>query len=162
MDLSNDELVLPQANLILLSRFGASAETTATGVATGLVAGSFLPPHAKLIQRFLGCASTRWLVVGDTLALATISGETGFSISASPAAEFVGGKAALVADKHGAKLAYVAAGKGGLGVLVRAGLVRPPSLVSSAVEARLALLIIDLRRDKSIDTCICGFVPSGL
>lgn len=37
-------------------------------------------------------------------------------------------------------------------MLVRAGLVRPPSLVSSAVEVMLALLIIDLRRDKSVVT----------
>lgn len=58
---------------------------------------------------------------------------------------------------------YVAFGKGGLGVFVRAGLVKPPSLVSSAVEARLALLIIDLRRDKFVATCISGFVSvSGL
>lgn len=54
-------------------------------------------------------------------------------------------------------------GIGGLGVLVRAGLVNPPSLVSSAVEARLALLIIDRRRDKSVVTCISDLVSaSGL
>ena len=41
-------------------------------------------------------------------------------------------------------------GKGGLGVFVLAGLVRPPSLVSSAVDAMLALLIIDRRRVRSV------------
>ena len=34
-------------------------------------------------------------------------------------------------------------GRGGLGVFVLAGLVRPPSLVSSAVDAMLALLCVD-------------------
>lgn len=48
---------------------------------------------------------------------------------------------------------YVDAGIGGLGVLVRAGLVMPPSLVRSTVEAALALLIVDRRRDISVARC---------
>ena len=38
---------------------------------------------------------------------------------------------------------YSVAGSGGLGVLVRAGLVRPPSLVNSAVDGALAMLDVD-------------------
>jgi hypothetical protein len=70
------------------------------------------------------------------------------------------GFADFAANEYGAKLVYGILGKGGLGVLVRAGLVSPPSLVSSAVDAILALLIIDLRRDKSVAICITGFRSS--
>ena len=63
-----------------------------------------------------------------------------------------GGWISFPPREKGAK-EYVVLGGGGLGVLVRAGLVRPPSLVSSAVEARLALLINDRRRDKVVVTC---------
>lgn len=75
----------PQANWIHF-RFGASVAgrvagaTAGSGVggATCLATGSFLGPHAKLIHRgFFGGVSTG-LVDGDTLTLATISGETGF------------------------------------------------------------------------------------
>lgn len=81
------EGLLEHANLILHSRFGASAAgavartgagSGAGGVA-GLPTGSFLPPHAKLIHRFLGGASTIGLVVGDTLTLGTILGDMGFA-----------------------------------------------------------------------------------
>lgn len=162
--------LLPHANLILHSRFGASAVGTLVGPAAvsglgamGLATGSFLPPHAKLMHRFFGGASTGGLVVGDTLTLATISGEIGIAGSAFAAGMVRGNGDFAAANEYGAKLVYVAFGRGGLGVFVRAGLVNPPSLVSSAVEARLALLIIDLRRDKSVATCISGFVSaSGL
>lgn len=60
----------------------------------------------------------------------------------------------FAAKEYGAKLVKVALGYGGLGVFVRAGLVSPPSLVSSAVDARLALLIIDRRRARSFEICI--------
>ena len=43
------------------------------------------------------------------------------------------------------KSASLDTGRGGLGVFVLAGLVRPPSLVSSAVDAMLALLCVDAR-----------------
>ena len=55
---------------------------------------------------------------------------------------------------------YPVFGKGGLGVLVRDGLVNPPSLVSSAVDAKLALLSIDRRRDNSVVTWISGLDAS--
>ena len=45
-------------------------------------------------------------------------------------------------------------------MFVRAGLVRPPSLVSSAVDARLVLLIIERRRVKSVLTSIWDWVAS--
>lgn len=62
--------------------------------------------------------------------------------------------------EYGAKLVYADLGMGGLGVFVRAGLVKPPSLVSSAVEAKLALLIIDRRRVRSVVKCISDFAAS--
>jgi hypothetical protein len=62
--------------------------------------------------------------------------------------------------EYGAKLVYVDLGMGGLGVFVRAGLVNPPSLVSSAVEAKLALLIIDRRRVRSVVNRISDFAAS--
>ena len=66
----------------------------------------------------------------------------------------------MAAKEYGAKLVYVVLGRGGLGVFVRAGLVRPPSLVSSAVDARLALLIIDRRRMRSVLTLTSGLYAS--
>lgn len=77
---------LPQANWIIHFRFGASVVATVAGrtvgsgvgSAAGLATGSFLPPHAKLIHRFFGGASTTGLVVGDTLMVLAISTATGF------------------------------------------------------------------------------------
>lgn len=63
-------------------------------------------------------------------------------------------------NEYGAKLVYVDLGMGGLGVFVRAGLVNPPSLVSSAVEAKLALLIMDRRRVRSVANWISDFAAS--
>lgn len=63
-------------------------------------------------------------------------------------------------SEKGPKLANIPAGGGGLGVLVREGLVSP-SLVSSAVDAMLVLLIIDRRRDKSVLIWTSGFEVVG-
>jgi hypothetical protein len=40
-------------------------------------------------------------------------------------------------------------------VLVRAGLVKPVSLVKSAVEAMLMLLVIDRRRGRAVAMALC-------
>lgn len=57
-------------------------------------------------------------------------------------------------------------GQGGLGVFVRAGLVIPPSLVSSAVDAPLALLCVeadDCARDAGrVSAVEKDFCRSGL
>lgn len=101
--------LVPQANLILHSRFGASAVGTVAGTAVGsgaggaggaagLTTGSFLPPHAKLIHRFLGGASTGGLVVGDTLTAPTISGLMGF-VGSDLTTGIVGGNGAFAANE---------------------------------------------------------------
>ena len=59
-------------------------------------------------------------------------------------------------NEKGARLVNIPFGGGGLGVLAREGLVSP-SLVSSAVDAKLVLLTIDRRRDKPVLTCTSGF-----
>lgn len=61
---------------------------------------------------------------------------------------------------NGASFMYVVVGYGGLGVVVRAGLVIPPSLVRSAVDAALAILMIDLRRARSVAKRISGLGAS--
>jgi hypothetical protein len=99
---------------------------------------------------FLGVTTTGGCDFGETL---MVSGSCNIDSFISTAGARTG-SIGFDASEYGAKLVYVVLGKGGLGVFVRAGLVKPPSLVSSAVDAdaRLALLIIDRRRDKSVVT----------
>jgi hypothetical protein len=107
---------------------------------------------------FLGATLTGGCDFGETL---TVSGTCNIDSFISTAGARTG-LTGFDASEYGAKLVYVVLGKGGLGVFVRAGLVKPPSLVSSAVDAdaRLALLIIDRRRDNSVVTWISGLCPS--
>jgi hypothetical protein len=157
-----------QANLMVHGRFGASfagASVVAgcdVGGAATFAAASFLPPHAKVIHRFLGATGAAGCDLGDTLMPSpTIDSLLGIVVIDGAAS--VGGCMDLFDGEKGPKPANMAAGGGGLGVLVREGLVSP-SLVSSAVDAMLALLIMDRRRDKSVLIRTAGFevVVSGL
>lgn len=145
----SDGLGAVHANLIVHARFGVSfvGVTGAEGCASvGRVTGSLVPTQAKVIQRFLGttAAGTDF---GDTL-VSTVRASLFCSIG-GPAD--VGGGIDFFDSEKGAKLVNVMLGGGGLGVLVRDGLVKP-SLVSSAVDATLPLLAMDRRRDKSVVT----------
>lgn len=161
----SDGLGPVQANLMVHGRLGASAAGAAaagggTGGAAGLEGRSFLPPQAKVIQRLLGATSaTTCVVLGETLMW--LSAATWSLLSTLVVADGRGGYIDFLDSEKGAKLVYVVFGGGGLGVLVRDGLVSPPSLVSSAVEGRLALLIIDRRRDRFVGRCSSGFDVSG-
>jgi hypothetical protein len=161
-----------QANLIVHARcFGVSFAGTSwltgcdTSGVTNFVAWSFLPPHAKVMHRFLGTTGVAGSTFGDTLMLFTTAGTLLETIVAG-GAEGVAGMGDCIdflESEKGPRLVNNPFGGGGLGVLVREGLVSP-SLVSSAVDAKLVLLIIDRRRDKSVLTCMSGFevVSSGL
>ena len=150
-----------QANLIVHARFGASfvgiscGVGSGTGDASGFATGSFLPPQAKVIHRFLGATSAAEGDFGDTLMRSATTGSLRWTFAAGGTAG-AGGCMDFVDSEKGAKLVNIVFGGGGLGVLVREGLVNP-SLVSSAVDAKLALLITDRRRDRSVFTCTSGF-----
>lgn len=142
------------ANLIVHRRFGASVagraagDCGAIGVGCTTLAGLVLPPHANVIQRFLGTTSAGGCALGEMLSTSDRWDIESFisTGAAGPIGE------CTVPKEYGPKFVYASLGGGGLGVFVRAGLVNPPSLVSSAVEARLALLIMDRRRVRSVLT----------
>ena len=161
-----------QANLMVHARcFGVSFADTSgvtgceTGSALGFVTWSFLPPHAKVIHRFLGMTGVAGSVFGNTMVLFPTAGPL-LSVLSTGGAEGVVGMghcSGFFNNEKGPRLVNIPFGGGGLGVLVREGLVSP-SLVSSAVDAKLVLLIIDRRRDKSVWICTSGFdvVSSGV
>jgi hypothetical protein len=151
-----------QANLMVLGRFGASVVGATVAVDSGAVGasgfgtGSLRAPHAKVMQRFLGATSAGDWVFGDVLMSSATMGS--LFVLFVPGST---GSIDLATSENGAKLVNVSVGKGGLGVLVREGLVCPPSLVSSAVDAELALLFIDRRRDNSVVICTSGFFKTS-
>lgn len=149
----------PHANLILHVRFGASVLVTvgSTGFGVGSAVG-FRGPHAKVMQRFFGWASAGTV---DRVVTASICLAVTGSMLSTFTIDGAGGLIVFGPNEKGAKLEYIVLlGRGGLGVFVRAGLVRPPSLVRSAVDARLALLVVDLLRVISVATCISGLKVS--
>jgi hypothetical protein len=107
------------------------------------------------MHRFLGTTGAAGVDFGDTL----ISGSLIWACDVG--ASGMGSWIDFFDSDKGPRLVNRLGG-GGLGVLVRDGLVNP-SLVSSAVDARLALLIIDRRRDRCVLTCTSAFwwVVSG-
>lgn len=164
LDDLSERLGALQANLIVRARFGASFDGISgvtggdTGSAAGFATGSFLPPHAKVIRRFLRTAGATGSDLGDRLRPSAMSGSLfrGFVVGISECIAGSGRRLNFFDIEKGAKLVKTPLGGGGLGVLVREGLVSP-SLVSSAVDAMLALLIMDLRRARSGMICKSGF-----
>jgi hypothetical protein len=141
-------------------RFGVSLAGSSgvavcdAGGTTSFVTGSFLPPHANVMHRFLGTTGAAGSAFGEPLMLPPITGSLFwvFVVGGAEGAAGLVGPMDLFDSEKGAKFVNIPLGGGGLGVLVREGLVSP-SLVSSAVDAKLVLLIIDRRRDKSGLTC---------
>lgn len=125
-----------QANLIVQARLGGSSVgggvTGFAGASTGFFS-SFLAPHANMIHLFLPKVASTPCSPADSVSL----GATTASVSCST-------KVIRCSDgffvKGGSMVWIIVEGSGGLGVHVLVpGLVKPPSLVKSAVETVLAL-----------------------
>jgi len=144
------EILVGHANLIVQARFGGAVGCSV--VDFGLDAGGDLEvsfrPQAKVMQRLRPrLASTAFSLKsevgrccrGPMFSSSCRIMETGWS------------KGDLLI---GAMLRNVVDGSGGLGVLVRVpGLVKPPSLVSSAVDAVLLLLHVEAN-DNPLDSVL--------
>lgn len=125
-----------QANLMQGRRGASWAEGVFSGVGrAALVSVKGLDVQANWIDRLRGASGLPSVESVPRLpCLSAICGasETFLGWKAGPWSRFV-----------------TVSGMGGLGVLVRAGLVKPVSLVRSAVEAKLTLLAMDRRRRNS-------------
>ncbi len=113
----------------------------------GLTNTSLRAPQAKVMHRFLGgrIGSMGASVLGWWIPRAFWKPVMRGSMSMLPRSDDFWGS-----NNGGMPVRMLAgktlAGRGGLGVSVRDGLVRPPSLVNSAVDARLPLLLNDRLR----------------
>ena len=140
------------ANLMQVRLCGLGCSST--GLSAGFVSGDWLcgadffgsglGPHAKEMQRFFASASTAasWLAFSAPVVAAGIRA----LISVLP--ESFADGCEFCFKPTTASCGKEKTGGGGLGVLVRAGLVKPVSGVSSAVDARLTVLFIDLRLEE--------------
>ena len=145
------EILVGHANLIVQVRFGGAIGCSVVdfGLDAGGDLGVSFRPQAKVMQRLRPrLASTVFSLKpevgrccrGPMFSSSCRIMETGWS------------KGVLL--KIGAMLRNVVDGSGGLGVLVRVpGLVKPPSLVSSAVDAVLLLLHVEAD-DNPLDSVV--------
>ena len=138
LDGASVEIFDGHANLIVQTRFGGSGICSGEGfgfAASSAGLGTSFRPHANEIHRF------RPKVASTTCSPGVVAAAfcNGPMISSSCRMIETGSSKGFLL-KIGTMLRNVDKGSGGLGVLVLVpGLVRPPSLVSSAVEALLLL-----------------------
>ena len=150
------EILVGHANLIVQARFGGAVGCSVVdfGLDAGGDLGVSFRPQAKVMQRL------RPRLASTAFSLKSEVGRCcrGPMFSSCRIMETGWSKSVLL--KIGAMLGNVVDGSGGLGVLVRVpGVVKPPSLVSSAVDAVLLLLHVEAD-DNPLDSVDFGLDSS--